>query len=150
MANNYQRWLCGESLKTPLFETHFNIFWIYKQAFTHYCHLHEPLLAQQIICGKILFSHTQRWYQFLFLYFFIFRFFLFLLLYVIVNFYKNYIIIIFFFMKIIFIFSCSRMFRNVLACSGMPCSRFYRRPSSCSKCSICSKFSKCSSCSINV
>ena len=35
-------------------------------------------------------------------------------------------------MKIIFIFWCSGMFRNVPGCSGMfrnvPCSRFYRRP----------------------
>ena len=55
-------------------------------------------------------------------------FFFFLLFYVVINFYKNYFFIIiillyiFFFMKIIFIFSCSGMFRNV------PCSRFYRRP----------------------
>ena len=38
----------------------------------------------------------------------------------------------FIFMKIIFIFSCSGMFRNVPECSGMfrnvPCSGFYRRP----------------------
>ena len=66
------------------------------QAFTHYCHLHEPSLAQQILicCDKILFSHTQRGYQFLFLdYVIIFRFF-FLLFYVIINFYKNHFIII--------------------------------------------------------
>ena len=38
-------------------------------------------------------------------------------------------------MKIIFIFSCSGMFRNVPECSGMfrnvPCSWFYRRPQTC-------------------
>ena len=38
----------------------------------------------------------------------------------------------FIFMKIIFIFSCSGMFRNVPECSGMfrnvPCSGFYRHP----------------------
>ena len=47
-------------------------------------------------------------------------------------FYYYYIIIIFFVMKIIFIFSCSGMFRNVPECSDMfrnvPCSGFYRRP----------------------
>ena len=56
----------------------------------------------------------------------------FLLFYVVINFYENYFIIFiiiiifcfFFFMKIIFIFSCAGMFRNVPACSG-----FYRRPS---------------------
>ena len=96
-------------------------------AFTHYCHLHKPSLAQQILydCDKILFSHTQRRYLFLFLdYFIIFRYFL--LFYVIINFYKKKIITVislyFFFMKIIFIFSCSGMFRNV------PCSGFYQRP----------------------
>ena len=59
--------------------------------------------------------------------------FFFLLFYVLINFYKNYvviiIIIIFFFMKIIFIFSCSGMFRNVPACSGMfRVPGFSRRP----------------------
>ena len=47
----------------------------------------------------------------------------FLLFYVLINFYKKYVIIIillyFFFVKIIFIFSCSGMFRNVPECSGM-------------------------------
>ena len=43
----------------------------------------------------------------------------FLLFYVIISFYENYffIIIFFFFMKIILIFSCSGMFRNVPECS---------------------------------
>ena len=62
-------------------------------------------------------------------FFFISLFFVLLLLlllfYVIINFCKNYFIILFylfiFFMKIISIFSCSGMFRNV------PCSWFYRR-----------------------
>ena len=77
----------------------------------------QPL--PQIICDKILFSHTRRWYEFLFLHFFLFRY---LLFYVIINFYRNYFIVIiiflnFFFMKIIFIFSRSGMFRNVPECS---------------------------------
>ena len=57
--------------------------------------MHEPSIAQQILigCDKILFSHTQRGYLFLFLdYFLIFR--CFLLFYVIINFYKKYFIII--------------------------------------------------------
>ena len=65
--------------------------------------------------------------EFLFLnHFYIFRFFCFVILcyFFIVNFYKNYVIIIilfnqFFFMKITFIFSCSGMFRYVPACPGM-------------------------------
>ena len=113
-------------LENPLLATHFNIFWIYKQAFTHYCHLHEPSLDQQIliVCDKILLSHTQRGYQFLFLdYFIIFNFFL--LFYVIINFHKNYFIIIiillYFFSWKLFLFlhvpGCSEMFRDVPACS---------------------------------
>ena len=100
------------------------------KALTHYCHLHGPSLAQQIICDKILFSHTRRWYEFLFLYFLIFPFLSFFLLsYVIVNFYKNdFIIIIYFILfsrKLLLFFhvpGCFGMFRNV------PCSGFYRRP----------------------
>ena len=77
--------------------------------------------------------------EFLFLNpFYIFRFFCFVILcyFFIVNFYKNYVIIIilfnqFFFIKITFMFSCSGMFRYVPARSGMfrnvPCSCFYRR-----------------------
>ena len=42
-------------------------FGIKRQAFTHYCHLNGASLAQQIYCDKVLFSHTRRWYQFLFL-----------------------------------------------------------------------------------
>ena len=83
----------------------------------------------KICCDRILFSHTQRGYQFLFLdYFIIFRFFccyftlllIFTKIILLFIFYYYY----FFSMKIIFIFSCSgmfRMFRNV------PCSGFYRR-----------------------
>ena len=119
------RWVCEESLKNPLLATHFILFWIQKQAFTHYWHLHGPSLAQQINCDKILFSHTRRWYKFLFLnYFFIFLFFSFFVIlcyFVIISFYKNFFIIIIlfflFFMKIIFIFSCSGIFRDVPVCS---------------------------------
>ena len=71
-------------------------------------------LAQQILicCDKILFSHTQRGYQFLFLdYFIIFRFLLLLLFYVIINFYKKYFIIIFFSWKLF-------LFFHVPECSG--------------------------------
>ena len=120
------KWVCEESLKNPLLATHFIIFWIQKQAFTHYWHLHGPSLAQQINCDKILFSHTRRWYKFLFLnYFFIFLFFSFFVIlcyFVIISFYKNYftiiiLLLLFFFMKIIFIFSCSGIFRDVPVCS---------------------------------
>ena len=62
----------------------------------------------------------------LFIYLFIYLFIFVILCYIfIINFYKNYVIIIilfnffFFFMKITFIFSCSGMFRHVPACSGM-------------------------------
>ena len=46
-----------------------------KQAFTHYCHLHGPSLAQQINCDKILLLmiiviDDTSFFFFLFLYFF--------------------------------------------------------------------------------
>ena len=129
MAN--MRWVCEESLKNPLLATHFIIFWIQKQAFTHYWHLHGPSLAQQINCDKILFSHTRRWYKFLFLnYFFIFLFFSFFLFYVILLllvFTKIILLLLFYFFswKLFLFFHVpgySGMFRYV------PCSGFYRRP----------------------
>ena len=127
MINSWQTWSgCVRKVwKTPSSQP-FIIFWIQKQAFTHYWHLHGPSLAQQINCDKILFSHTRRWYKFLFLnYFFIFLFFSFFVIlcyFVIISFYKNYFTIIilflfFFFMKIIFIFSCAGIFRDVPVCS---------------------------------
>ena len=85
-----------------------------KLAFTHYCHRMNPHSPKKIHCDKILFSHTQRGYQFLFLdYFIIFLFFfcyftfslIFTKIILLLLFYR-----IFFFMKIIFIFSCSGMF----------------------------------------
>ena len=95
-----------------------------KPSFDYYGHLHKSLLAQQINRDKILFSHTRRWYQFLFLNFF-FCYFTLLLIFT-----KIILFLIFFFIKIVFIFSCSGMFRGVTECSGMfrnvPCSGFYR------------------------
>ena len=150
MANIYKRWLCEESLKTlsPRPILIYFEFISKPSLITVICM--NPYWPNKLFAAKYCFLILRDDTSFFFFISLFFVFFLFLLLYVIVNFYKNYIIIIIFFMNIIFIFSCSRMFRNVLACSGMPCSRFYRRPSSCSKCSICSKFSKCSSCSIKV
>ena len=55
--------------------------------------------------GKILLSHTQRGTSF---------FFLIISLFLLLLFYYIYI-----FMKIIFIFPCSGMFRDVPVCSGM-------------------------------
>ena len=120
------KWVCEESLKNPLLATNFIIFWFQKQAFTHYWHLHGPSLAQQINCDKILFSHTRRWYKFLFLnYFFIFLFFsfLFLLFYVILLllvFTKIILLLLFyfyfFFHENYFYFF---MFRDIPGCSGM-------------------------------
>ena len=114
--------LWGKLKKKTLLATHFNIFWIQKQAFTHYCHLHEPSLSQQILigCDKILFSHTQRGYQFLFLYYFIiFRFFCYFTLLLI--FPKNILLLLFYYIYIFswkwFFLSCSWMFRNVPGCS---------------------------------
>ena len=123
------KWVCEESLKNPLLATHFIIFWIQKQAFTHYWHLHGPSLAQQINCDKILFSHTRRWYKFLFLnYFFIFLFFSFFVIlcyFVIISFYKNYSIII-----ILFYFFSWKLFLffHVAGYSGIMSSGMFRVP----------------------
>ena len=121
------KWVCEESLKNPLLATHFIIFWIQKQAFTHYWHLHGPSLAQQINCDKILFSHTRRWYKFLFLnYFFIFLFFsfLFLLFYVILLllvFTKIILLLLFYYYYFFFHenYFYFFMFRDIPGCSGM-------------------------------
>ena len=82
---------CEKKASTP---PPYDPFYSEFRAFTHYCHLHGPSLAQQINCNKILFSHTGIWLLVSFsLYFFIFCFFL--LFYVIllfVNFYKHYFI----------------------------------------------------------
>ena len=78
--------------------------------------------APQIICDKILFSHTRS--------FFISFSFGFLLFYVFINFYKNHFIIIiilfiyfhenyFYFLMFRNVPEFSGMFRNVPACSGM-------------------------------
>ena len=91
------------------------------EAFTHYCHLHGPSLAQQINCHKILFSHIRRWCQFLFpnqiSWFFVVLLFCVILLLLIFTkimlLLSFYLINFSFFMKIIFIFSCSGMFRHV-------------------------------------
>ena len=71
---------------------------------------------------NIVFSYSDRIPVSFFLIISLF-FVFFLLFYVLINFYKNVFVIIillyFFFMKIIFIFSCSGMFRNVPECSGI-------------------------------
>ena len=61
---NSWRWLCDWKLKNPPFR---DPFFFKRQACTHYCIFEWPSLAQQNYCDKILFSHTRRWYQFLFL-----------------------------------------------------------------------------------
>ena len=77
-------------------------------------------------CFLILRDDTSFFFLIISVFFVFLLFYAILSYFVIVNFYKNYFIIIlfnyFFFLKIIFVFSCSGMFRNV------PCSGFYRRP----------------------
>ena len=123
MANIYKRWLCEESLKTPLLATHFNIYLNLETSLhsiitvicmdphspnklfaTKYCFLMRSCLE----ITRVSFS--------LFLYFS----FLFLLFYVIINFYKNYFIIV----MLLYIFFHDNyfyffMFRDVPRCSGM-------------------------------
>ena len=80
----------------------------------------SPSPLSSLVCYKILFSHAQRSYEFLCLYFFIFRFFF--CYFTLLIFTKIIILSLYhynFFMKIIFIFSWSAMFRDVQECSGM-------------------------------
>ena len=117
LVNNYKRWLCEESFKTPLLMTHFIFEFRGKPSLitVFYMDPHSP--------NNIVFSYSGMITGF---FFFISLFFVFLLFYVI--FYKNYFIIIilfyyYFCRKIIFIFPCSEMFRHVPECSvfrGVP------------------------------
>ena len=95
----------------------------------------DPHVPNKLFATKYCFLILED--EFLFLNrFFIFRFFclLFSVILLLLIFTKtmSLLSLIFFFMKITFIFSCSGMFRDVPACSGMfrniPCSRFYQRP----------------------
>ena len=122
MANNYKRWLCEESLKTPSSRPTLIYFEFRSKPslITVICmNPHSPnkfnLLRQNIV-----FSYSERIpvsFSWLFHYFsFFFGYFTFLLILtkiiLLLLFYY-----IFFFMKIIFIFSCSGMFRDVPRCS---------------------------------
>ena len=121
MANNYKRWLCEESLKTPSSRP-ILIYFEFRSKLSFEWTLTRPtnfnLLRQNIVL-----SYSERipvsfsWL----LFFFFFCYFTF------INFLQKsfyyYYFIIFFFLKIIFIFSCSGVFRDVPECSG-----FYRRP----------------------
>ena len=76
----------------------------------------DPHSPNKLIATEYCFLILRDDYRFLFLYFrLFFVFFVILCYFVIINFYKNYFIIIllcyYFFMKIIFTFSCSGMFR---------------------------------------
>ena len=87
--------------------------------------MNPPSLAQQILifCDKILFSHTQRGYQFLVLdYFIIFRFFCCCYFTLLLIFTKNILLFLFYYYYFFHVPECSGMFRNV------PYSWFYRRP----------------------
>ena len=119
MANNYKRWLCEESLKTPSSRPILIYFEFRSKPSLITVICMNP--QQTLICCDKIFSHTQRGYQFLFLdYFIIFQgffcYFTFLLIFTkifsLLLFYN-----IFFFTKNILIFLCSGMFQNVPGCS---------------------------------
>ena len=114
-------------MKTTLLASHFNIYLNLEASlhsiFTVICI--NPYSPNKLIATNYCFLILGDDTSFVFLIFF-------LLFYVITNFYKNHFIFNFFSMKIIFIFSCSGIFRNVPQCFGMfrnvPCSGFYQRP----------------------
>ena len=122
MANNYKRWLCEESLKTPSSRPNLIYFEFRSKpslivlsfAWTLTLPTNFNLLRQNIV-----FSYSESIrvsFSWLFHYFsFFFCSFTFLLI-----FRKIFLLLLFyyiFFTKIIFIFSCSGMFRNVPGCS---------------------------------
>ena len=123
MANNYKRWLSGESLKTPSSRPTLIYFEFRSKPslITVICmNPHSPnkfnLLRQNIV-----FSYSERIpvsFSWLFHYF---SFFFFWLFYVLINFDKNYFIIII----LLYIFFSWKLFLffHVPECSG-----FYRRP----------------------
>ena len=84
-----------------------------------HCHLYGPSLTQQLItCDKILFSYTQKWYQFLLLFFHIFRFYVMLCYFVIINFCPIVLHVLY-----LIVFSHKNQF-NFLMFSNVPCSCF--------------------------
>ena len=95
-------------------QTDYSHMWARQSRFLHRVSFLPILALCFLSCSEIILVSFS-----LFLYFS----FLFLLFYVIIIFYKIILLLLyyynFFFMTIIFIFSCSGMFRNVPACSGM-------------------------------
>ena len=141
MANNYKRWLSEESLKTSSSRPTLIYFEFRSKPslITVICmNLTRP--TNLICCDKILFSHTQRGYQFLFLDYFIiiisfisgffFGYFTFLLILT-----KIILLLLFYYIFFHENYFYFFMFRDVPGCSGMfrdvPCSWFYRRPNMC-------------------
>ena len=120
---------CEKSLKTTLLSTHFNIY-LNLEASLHsiitvICI--NPYSPNKLIATKYCFLILGDDTSF----FFLFSFFFFCYFTLLLIFTKIILFLMFFSMKIIFIFSCSAMFRDVPECSGMsrnvPCSWFYRR-----------------------
>ena len=114
MANNYEGWLCEESWKPPSSRP-ILIYFEFRSKPSLISVMHGPS-PHNFICDKILFSHTRRWLEFLFLYFFLFRFFVILRYYQFLT--KNILLLslFFFFHENYFYFF---RFRDVPACSGM-------------------------------
>ena len=124
MANIYKRWLCEEILKTPSSRpilTYFEFRSKSSLITVIWMDRHSP---KKFIATKYSFIILREDTSFFFLiislylsffFFVILRYYWFLQK----SFYYYYFILFYFFMKIIFIFSCSGMFRNVPACSGM-------------------------------
>ena len=121
MANIYKGWLCEKSLKTPLLATHFNIFWIRSKPSLLTVISMDPR-PTNYLRQNIVFSYPEmiRVSFSLFLSLSVFCYFTLLLIFIKII--LLLLLFFIFFMKIIFIFSCSGMFRNV------PCSWFYWRP----------------------
>ena len=93
MANNYKRWLCEESLKTPSSRPILIYFEFRSKPSLITVICMDPHSPNKLFATKYCFLILGD--EFLFLnHFFIFRFFFILCYFVIINFYKNYVIII--------------------------------------------------------
>ena len=87
LVNNYKRWLCEESLKTPLLMTHFIFEFRGRPSLITVMYM-NPHSLNKLIATEYCFLILRDDYRFLFIYLFIFRFFVILCYFVIINFYK--------------------------------------------------------------
>ena len=95
LVNNYKRWLCEESFKTPLLMTHFIFEFRGKPSLITVFYM-DPHSPNKLIATEYCFLILRDDYRFLFLYFVIFRFFVILCFFLQKLFYYYYFILLLF------------------------------------------------------